>query len=108
LRLPDIVPEARRGTSVARLLVEVKLSRTPGYIADSVYKALGYLNDFRDVFEGQSAPHAILAAWEGVERKPGYFPEDEVIIATHANYRTYLMEAVESLMTQLPEVVAVA
>jgi len=108
LRLPDIVPGRRRGTSVARLLVEVKLSRARGYIADSVYKALGYLNDFRDVFEGQGAPHAILAAWDGVERKPGYFPEDEIIIATHANYRTYIVEAVESLLAQLPEAAAVA
>jgi len=107
-RLPDIILEVSRGASVARLLVEVKLSENRGYIADSAYKVLGYLNDFRDAYGAQAAPLAILAVWDGVKRKPGYFLNDEIIIATHTNYGAYLMDAIGSLLAQLPETAAVA
>jgi hypothetical protein len=45
-RTPDIVIERGARDDALRLIVEAKASDDPGYVADGVYKALGYVADF--------------------------------------------------------------
>jgi len=72
-RLPDIVIEARRADEVRRLIVEVKASRRAGYIADGVYKVLGYIADFGDEVRplGDGLPSGLLVALDQVDLLPG-------------------------------------
>ena len=89
VRRPDLIVELWRGARVRRLLIEVKRTRDRGYIAESVYKTLGYLADFEAVFASQRGPRALLLLWEGAVA-PGMAADDALLLATHRDYRSLL------------------
>ncbi len=90
LRRPDLIVEVRRGAARRYLLVEVKRTRDPGYIADSVYKVLGYLADFQDAFRHQRGARALLLLWDGAERAATPPDAAPLVLATHRDYRATL------------------
>lgn len=61
-RRPDIAIRFKKGDSETRLLVEVKETLDQSYTRDSIYKTLGYLRDFGDIWTGKDdqKPKAIL------------------------------------------------
>lgn len=91
-RRPDLIVELEDGHGRRYLLVEVKRTRDPGYTADSVYKVLGYLADFADVFAGQEGARAILLVWDGVADTLASSAPDALVLATHRDYRARLRE----------------
>jgi hypothetical protein len=72
--------------------VEVKRTRDPQYIADSIYKVLGYLADFEAVFAGQEGPRALLLLWEGPGACLSRPAPEALVLATHRDYRTQLRQ----------------
>lgn len=68
MRRPDVTVCVTWPTGVVqRLIVEVKRTRDQRYVLDSVYKALGYLADFKEVV-GPNSPLALLVIWDGVKK----------------------------------------
>ena len=120
-RRPDLIVEMRqgrgRGRQTRHLLVEVKRTRNPGYIADSIYKVLGYLADFAAVFANQQETQGLLLLWDGVAERmversamtlgappasPGAslrVPVEPMILATHQDYRDRLRAWLEPMAT---------
>jgi hypothetical protein len=93
VRRPDLIVELHRGRRRRHLLVEVKRTCDPQYIADSIYKVLGYLADFEAVFAGQEGPHALLLLWDGPGALPsGQQAPDTLVLATHRDYRAQLRQ----------------
>jgi hypothetical protein len=93
VRRPDLIVELQRGRRRHHLLVEVKRTRDPQYIADSIYKVLGYLADFAAVFAGQEGPCALLLLWDGLGATPsGPQAPDTLVLATHRDYRAQLRQ----------------
>ena len=93
VRRPDLIVELQRGRRRRHLLVEVKRTRDPSYIADSIYKVLGYLADFAPVFAGQEGPCALLLLWDGLgATSSGPQAPDTLVLATHRDYRAQLRQ----------------
>src|SRR5918912_1928726 len=91
VRRPDLIVELQRSRRRRHLLVEVKRTRDPQYIADSIYKVLGYLADFEAVFAGQEGPRALLLLWDGPGATPsGQQAPETLVLATHRDYRAQL------------------
>jgi hypothetical protein len=91
VRRPDLIVELRQSRRRRHLLVEVKRTRDPQYIADSIYKVLGYLADFEAVFAGQEGARALLLLWEGRGAAlSGSQAPDTLVLATHRDYRAQL------------------
>lgn len=68
MRRPDVTVRVTWPTGeVQRYFVEVKRTRDQRYILDSVYKALGYISDFKDTI-GPDSPLAMLVVWDGITR----------------------------------------
>ena len=65
LRRPDIMLKFKREDETFYRIVEVKRTNDRGYIVDSVYKVLGYLNDFEECIKPTSNPQGVLAIWDG-------------------------------------------
>jgi hypothetical protein len=97
LRRPDILLETREGSRGFRI-IEVKRSSERRYLADSIYKVLGYLKDFGTQVELSDNPQAILVVWDGVT--PSHLTtNDEMAILTFATYETF-MERLQKPNTQ--------
>jgi len=118
VRRPDLIIELRRGRQRRYALIEVKRTRHGGYIADSIYKALGYLADFEVVFEGQRGVRGLLALWDTPDSGgfvPGANPPrdnedsgddvapDTLVLATRHTYRYEARRLIEGLLTELAE-----
>jgi len=121
-RRPDLIVEMRQGQGrqARHLLVEVKRTRNPGYIADSVYKVLGYLADFAAVFVGQKETQGLLLLWDGVSDrtaaglsptagawgaslgKPSHTTVETLILATHQDYHRCLRAWFETMASDQP------
>jgi len=129
-RRPDLIVEMRQGQGRPphHLLVEVKRTRNPGYIADSIYKVLGYLADFAAVFVGQNETQGLLLLWDGVSDRTeaGLLPAagdvaagasaaslgtpahpvrtrgETLILATHQDYRRCLRTWFEATAPDRP------
>jgi len=113
-RRPDLIVEMRQGQSRPphHLLVEVKRTRNPGYIADSIYKVLGYLADFAAVFVGQNETQGLLLLWDGVSDRtqaglspaasPAHPAHETLILATHQDYRRCLRTWFEATAPERP------
>ena len=67
-RRPDIIVRFRAGSAERRVLVEVKETEDPAYIRDSVYKVLGYLRDFSEIWAGLGSqfPKALIVFPAGI------------------------------------------
>jgi len=108
----------RRGRQRRYALIEVKRTRHGGYIADSIYKALGYLADFEAVFEGQRGVRGLLALWDTPDSggsTPGVNPPhdsgdsgddvapDTLVLATRHTYRYEARRLLEGLLAELAD-----
>jgi hypothetical protein len=83
-------------------LIEVKLTHDPQYIADSIYKVLGYLADFGPVLDWQNGPPvAILLVWDGIAAGDGRVRGERLAIATHRDYRTWLGQFIAATSREL-------
>src|SRR5690606_13104179 len=68
MRRPDVAVRVTWPTGeVQRSVVDVTRTRDQRYILDSVYKALGYISDFKDTI-GPDSPLAMLVVWDGITR----------------------------------------
>jgi len=89
-RRPDLVVvcDGEEGRRVA--FVEVKKTADSGYISDSVYKALGYLSDFRAIWAGTSSnPKIVVLFPEAIAPKATTkIAEQEIILASSADRMT--------------------
>jgi len=118
VRRPDLIVELRRGRHRRYALIEVKRTRHGGYIADSIYKALGYLADFEAVFEGQRGVRGLLALWDtpdsgdvvlgddlssGNGDSGGGMAPDTLVLATHRTYRHEARRLLDGLLAELAE-----
>ncbi|WP_337972071.1 hypothetical protein [Methanobacterium petrolearium] len=65
LRRPDIMLKFQNNNETFYRIVEVKRTNERNYIVDSVYKVLGYLNDFEDCLKPTSNPQGVLVIWDG-------------------------------------------
>jgi hypothetical protein len=82
VRRPDILVLMKRDEREWIGLIEVKRSRSKSYIADGIYKCLGYLKDFEAVLvEAQPPPRALLVVWGGVPSR-GIDPAADVNVLT--------------------------
>jgi len=90
VRRPDMIVELRARKTVRYLLVEVKRTRDKGYIADSVYKVLGYLADFDVAFAGAEGVRGLLLLWDGVADFVRAATPEVLEIATCKDYRRKL------------------
>jgi hypothetical protein len=86
-RRPDIVLDVKTPAFTAPIILEVKRSADRTYIADGVYKVLGYLSDFRANF-AEAAPKAILAVFGGIEPPAVYPSESELWIVPQAKFKS--------------------
>lgn len=69
LRRPDIILKIYQDDKKFYRLIEVKRTKDRNYIVDSVYKVLGYLNDFEYCFMDTYNPQGILVIWDGADMK---------------------------------------
>jgi hypothetical protein len=68
-RRPDIIVEfTKQGHRPVPIIIETKFTEDPNYIRDSIYKTLGYLADFDELwkYHQQFVPRAILALAAGI------------------------------------------
>ncbi|HZS90750.1 MAG TPA: hypothetical protein VFE42_25060 [Chloroflexota bacterium] len=103
MRRPDLIVEMSGQNGRRRdLLIEVKLTHDPQYIADSIYKVLGYLADFGPVLGRQDGPPvAILLVWDGITAGDGRVRGERLAIATHRDYCTWLERLIAATSREL-------
>ena len=89
-RRPDLVVVNDRPDGRFVMFVEVKKTADSGYISDSIYKALGYLSDFRAIWEASpSNPKIVVLFPENIIPKAATkIVEQEVILASSFDRRT--------------------
>lgn len=68
-RLPDLVLEVEEENERSCVVFEVKASRRNGYLADGLYKLLGYVSDFERALSAPSpdTAAAVLLGVEGID-----------------------------------------
>lgn len=89
-RRPDVVV-VRDGADGRRVcFIEVKKTADSSYISDSVYKALGYISDYRAIWGGTTSnPKVVLIFPEDIGPKPGMnFSSHEVVMASSMDRAT--------------------
>lgn len=91
LRRPDMLFEFETDKRNFSLL-EVKRTSDRNYIAESIYKVLGYLKDFESCFIQEQLPHAMLVVWEGIDRSEE--SNDVLVVLNRHNYRKFLEDSV--------------
>lgn len=81
LRRPDVLIEIEKDGKKYYRIVEVKRTSNQNYIRDSVYKVLGYLNDFEGIPFTHNIP-GVITCWEGVkmDNKYGVFDQEILIL----------------------------
>ena len=92
LRRPDVLLEFEKEGKKYYRIVEVKRTSNPNYIRDSVYKVLGYLNDFEGIPFTEKTP-GVIACWDGVrmDNRYGAFNQ-EVLILNKPDFLSNLEE----------------
>lgn len=66
VRAPDIILKIKLNNHEYYQIIEVKRTQNRNYIVDSVYKVLGYINDFEKSLENTENPKGVLVVWDGV------------------------------------------
>jgi hypothetical protein len=69
LRRPDIMLKIQTDNKKYYRIVEVKRTNDRNFIVDSVYKVLGYLNDFEGCLKATTNPQGVLVIWDGANIK---------------------------------------
>ena len=83
-RRPDIILEFEESNSYR--LIEVKRTNRKEYISDSVYKVIGYLNDFKKCYQNKNPLDGVLVVWGGIKlEKWKYATLNQVLILTNYN-----------------------
>lgn len=101
LRRPDVLV-VRDGTAGRRVcLVEVKRTADSGYISDSVYKALGYISDFRAIWAASPRdPKVIVLFPEEIGPRAGTdLSREEVVLASSMDRATLAASLRSALRT---------
>lgn len=94
-RRPDITLRLRApGQPDRHIIVEVKRTGDRGYIVDSVYKVLGYLQDFQASLGPPVQPQAVLVVEDGIRRLAT--PTEPVAIVTPADIEAGEMRTIIS------------
>lgn len=92
-RRPDITVRFTFGDGTQQyLMLEVKKSEDEKYGRDSVYKVLGYLRDFRELWAGVATefPKAVLVFPQSVARKPNANESNRDLVFVSGNDRPRL------------------
>ncbi len=84
-RQPDIIIEFVKKKKY--LLLEVKRTENKDYITDSIYKVLGYVNDYEKYLTPK--PQAILVVWSGIVEKPYSDDFDLMMIKCGLEYNSF-------------------
>ena len=89
-RRPDVVVVRDSADGRRVCFVEVKKTADSSYISDSVYKALGYISDYRAIWsDAPSNPKVLLLFPEDIGPKPGMdFSCEEVVMASSMDRAT--------------------
>lgn len=69
VRSPDIILGIITNENEYYQIIEVKRTKSRNYIVDSVYKVLGYINDFEESLQRTPNPKGVLVVWDGVKIK---------------------------------------
>ena len=69
VRSPDIILGIITNENEYYQIIEVKRTKSRNYIVDSVYKVLGYINDFEKSLQRTPNPKGVLVVWDGVKIK---------------------------------------
>jgi len=87
LRRPDIILHFEGKDKF--LIIEVKRTTDKKYIADSVYKVLGYLADFGKIFSEEQKPKGVLVVWniKQIAKK-----EQDISILAHDEITEFVKE----------------
>lgn len=94
-RRPDVAIVKDDGGKQIALLVEAKRSSDRGYAADSVYKAMGYISDFSDLWTvGAPKPNVVLLFPENIRPKTGVSLKDLEVVLLNCFDRQILADAI--------------
>lgn len=102
IRAPDVIIEFEKDKKVYYRIIEVKNTDSDrvGYVRDSVYKVMGYYQDFKNIchednFDFTKKCPIVLVTWEGIKLKERYNPlNDTIIILNRDEFIDYLDELV--------------
>lgn len=93
-RRPDLTVVHDRAEVRRLTLVEVKRTAESGYISDSVYKALGYLSDFRAIWEQSPGnPKIVVLFPETIAPKPSVAMDAQEVVLISGSDRANFARA---------------
>jgi len=96
-RRPDLVVVHDSDLGRRLAFVEAKKTSDSGYISDSVYKCLGYISDFRAIWEeSPSNPKVILLFPENIGPKDGIDMSTQELVLASSSDRETLRDALRS------------
>lgn len=96
-RRPDVIVARETAKERIVLLVEAKETNDRGYAGDSVYKAMGYIHDFRELWaSGPPRPKVVLVFPDSVRPRPGVAPSELDVVLAHGFDRQALAAAMAS------------
>lgn len=98
VKSPDIIIEFEKDNDLFYRLIEVKNSDDSKYIRDSLYKVIGYYNDFKGENNSNFTDNypVVLVMWSGIMLNDDYDPfNDEIIILNRLEFLNYLKKLIE-------------
>ena len=98
VKSPDIIIEFEKDNDLFYRLIEVKNSDDSKYIRDSLYKLIGYYNDFKGENNSNFTDNypVVLVMWSGIMLNDDYDPfNDEIIILNRLEFLNYLKKLIE-------------
>jgi len=100
-RRPDVIVSLRhRDGSMRNVFIEAKQSLDAGYIADSMYKAFGYIHDFADLWsDHNSDPKVILMVPENIALRNASNPSSVEVAVVASLDRANLARCLASSLT---------
>jgi hypothetical protein len=99
-RRPDILIEVKKPSGTVPVLMEAKWTNDENYIKDSMYKVLGYISDFEEVWGHDQVlngyPKAILFIEDGLDPRPGLSWEN-ALFESEVGVLSYAGDSLNSL-----------
>lgn len=98
VKSPDIIIEFECNGTIFYRLIEIKNSSDADYIRESVYKVLGYYNDFKGKENTNFVENypVVLVMWGGITLNKNYDPfNDEIIILNRLEFLKYLKKLIQ-------------
>ncbi|MDO5851180.1 MAG: hypothetical protein Q4Q23_01680 [Methanobacteriaceae archaeon] len=84
---PDIIIEYEENNKKTYRIIEIKRTKDPNYIRQSIYKVYGYLKDYEEIQLKKQYP-AILIIWDGIKIEKE-IKNQELIILTRKEFLKY-------------------